>query len=181
MYVYRLFNNDSQPAVPSSLYVANTCFWFLRVNLNLGVELYFMQYYPMHFINYYTFHYRISTIDFSTAFGPFGLHNCYCFCFRHELHNYITEMKILSCLLFLSLFLCSDAFASPQPDFLLPVDGGSVGTGFYHICAIEQKPGASVGGRAKCWGMDDDDKVMTDVPKEVCINHNLLAFVTKFD
>ena len=81
-----------------------------------------------------------------------------------------------------AVFLMSvDAFITPPPDFLLPIDGNSVATGSIFVCAIEQKPGATIGGKVKCWGLEEDDKVMTDVPKDVSVgNFEAPLFLVNF-
>ena len=79
--------------------------------------------------------------------------------------------QILSLLVGLSS-LCSvtNGFTTPKADFLLNIDGGSVCSSLYSICAIEQKQGEEIGGRAKCWGYDDhDESVVATVPKDVSI------------
>ncbi len=66
--------------------------------------------------------------------------------------------------------LCSvtNGFATPKADFLLNIDGGSVASSLYSICAIEQKQGEEIGGRAKCWGYNDDDEsVVATTPTDV--------------
>ncbi len=66
--------------------------------------------------------------------------------------------------------LCSvtNGFATPKADFLLNIDGGSVASSLYSICAIEQKQGEEIGGRAKCWGYNDDDEsVVATTPADV--------------
>lgn len=46
-----------------------------------------------------------------------------------------------------------EGFANPKSDFLFEIDGNSVSVSREHACAIEQKPGSTIGGRAKCWGL----------------------------
>ena len=62
--------------------------------------------------------------------------------------------------------LCAHAFATPNSDFLLGIDGTSITTGHGHTCVLEQKASDGVGGRAHCWGNDYYDDAM-DAPKDV--------------
>ncbi len=68
--------------------------------------------------------------------------------------------------------LCSiietQSFATPKAEFLLDVDGNSVDFSMTHICALEQKQGTPIGGRARCWGDDFHDiGYVSDVPSDV--------------
>jgi hypothetical protein len=59
--------------------------------------------------------------------------------------------------LFFNICLCI-SLANPvlskplPPNFLLDVDGISLGGGHSHLCAIESTPDVYMGGVIKCWG-----------------------------
>jgi len=62
-----------------------------------------------------------------------------------------------------------DSFANPSSDFLSGIDGSSIANGYGHVCAIEQRAGNNIGGRARCWGSDHKDHAM-DAPKDVRVH-----------
>jgi len=73
---------------------------------------------------------------------------------------------MLSLLISLALVGRISAFSTPSSDFLLGIDGSSVATGYSHVCALEQRPGSNVGGRAQCWGSEHKEHAL-DAPKDV--------------
>lgn len=62
------------------------------------------------------------------------------------------------------VFMGVHAYVTPPSDFLLDIDGISIGSGFNHKCVVEYKHGAEMGGRARCFGIDDFGE--TDPPKD---------------
>jgi hypothetical protein len=73
--------------------------------------------------------------------------------------------------------LLANGFATPKLEFLLEIDGNSISTSREHLCAIEKKlGGASLGGRARCWGNDHIDG-RTDPPQDVslCFDSNIFC------
>jgi len=80
----------------------------------------------------------------------------------------IHSLVVLSFTLLIQILYDStrvDAFAVPKTEFLLEIDGNGITTSREHICAIEQKQGSSMGGRAKCWG--DDHLGRLDAPLDI--------------
>jgi hypothetical protein len=62
----------------------------------------------------------------------------------------------LSVLFLLQTVSLAWGFAVPKPDFLLDVAGTSVASDYRTVCVIEEKPGATIGGRIKCYSKDED-------------------------
>ena len=54
--------------------------------------------------------------------------------------------------------------ANPPTNFHLDIDGMSVGASLMHICALERKHGAEMGGKVVCWG---NNKKGVKAPKDV--------------
>jgi hypothetical protein len=45
------------------------------------------------------------------------------------------------------------------PDFFLDINGVSTGLGADHVCLLEKQPGIELGGRVKCFGNSEYDKL----------------------
>ena len=58
------------------------------------------------------------------------------------------------------------SFVAPTTDFFFDVDGISVSATHDHICALEHKHGTEIGGKARCWGFDDESGKL-DPPSHV--------------
>jgi hypothetical protein len=78
----------------------------------------------------------------------------------------MTSLQALVAVALGALIYRGDAFATPNSDFLLGIDGTSITTGHGHTCVLEQKASDGVGGRAHCWGNDYYDDAM-NAPKDV--------------
>jgi hypothetical protein len=74
-------------------------------------------------------------------------------------------IKIATVVLFLTI---RDAigFATPNSDFLFGIDGASIATAQWHVCVLEQKATEGMGGRAQCWGIEEDSGAQNP-PKDV--------------
>ena len=84
----------------------------------------------------------------------------------HFARKTFKEEMMLGLLLSLVFAGQISAFSTPNSDFLLGIDGSSVATGYSHVCALEQRPGSNVGGRAQCWGSEHKEHAM-DAPRDV--------------
>mmetsp|Transcript_28695 Transcript_28695/g.27492 ORF Transcript_28695/g.27492 Transcript_28695/m.27492 type:complete len:319 (-) Transcript_28695:52-1008(-) len=58
------------------------------------------------------------------------------------------------------------SFATPRSGFHSDIDGISIAPGSGHICVLEMKHGTDIGGRARCWG-DEEEDGKTQPPPDV--------------
>lgn len=69
--------------------------------------------------------------------------------------------------------LLSEAFAQPNGDFLLGIDGASIGAASEHMCVLEQRNAeGTIGGRAVCWGYGGYGQI--DSPKDVSCSTSVM-------
>lgn len=82
----------------------------------------------------------------------------------------ILSFRLLyNCIFILSLLRLSyTVVVKPPSDFFSDIDGISIATGHNHKCALENKIGVDIGGKARCWG-DDNRYGEIDAPDDVSI------------